>query len=74
MIKDSKTTVSFITERGTKAQILRLIEAEKRNGRKVTFSQYINQLVIDHIELKKLFNSWIVRQSITIRGKLEFLS
>ena len=51
MIKDSKTTVSFITERETKAQILRLIEAEKRNGRKMTFSQYINELVIDHIEL-----------------------
>lgn len=49
-IKSSNTTVSFITEKETKAAILRLVEKEKRNGRKMTFSKYVNDVMNKHIE------------------------
>ena len=59
MIKESKTTVSFIIEKETKKEILQLIEREKQNGRKMTFSSYMDELVREHIELKKFFSSQV---------------
>ena len=59
MIKESKTTVPFIIEKETKKEILQLIEREKQNGRKMTFSSYMDELVREHIELKKFFSSQV---------------
>lgn len=67
-IKDTNTTVSFITEKETKDEILRLVEVEKQNGRKMTFSRYVNEVLKDHIAFKDHFEK-CVKEHHDIWGK-----
>jgi len=59
-IKDTKTRVTFVTENETLEDIKRLVKKERKSGRKMTVSRYIDEVLRQHVESRDFFgvNNW----------------
>ena len=56
-MKDSKTRVTFVTEQHTLNDIKELVMREKQQGRKMTVSKYIDEVLTRHVRDKSFWGA-----------------
>ena len=54
-IKDTKQRVTFVTNIETVEHLRHLVEQEKRSGRKMTLSKYLDEIASAHIAARQMF-------------------